>query len=122
MPRPGLEDVSTSSTVQDRASLAPASVTPQSGTDAGFPRERRFIFVQLLFSLTAAEIARAAAELTLHDGKWASLLPAYGHLLLATTVVATSWVGWSVSEASLRLKVGSVFSWPFVVLLTDVRW
>ena len=118
--QPGLGDVSTSSTVQDQASLAPASVTPQSGTDAGFPRERRFIFVQLLFSLTAAEIARAAAELTLHDGEWASLLPAYGHLVLATTVVATSWVGWSVSEASLRLKVGSVFSWPFVVLLTDV--
>jgi hypothetical protein len=74
----------------------------------------------LLFSLTAAEIARALAELTLHDGAWAPLLPAYGHLILATIVVATSWVGWSVSEASLRLRVESVFSWPFFVLLTDV--
>jgi hypothetical protein len=88
--------------------------------DSNFPRELRFIFVQLLFSLTAAEIAREAAELTLHDGGWRDLLPAYVHLLLATAVVSTSWVGWSVSEVSRGLKVDSVFKWPFFVLLTDV--
>ena len=98
----------------------PELMIPPSPSESGFPRERRFIFVQLLFSLTAAEIAREAAELTLQSGRWGELLPAYFHLILATAIVTSSWVGWSVSEASLRLKVKSVFSWPFVVLLLDV--
>lgn len=85
----------------------------------GFPRERRFIFVQLLFSLTAAEIARVASELFQVGANW-SALPAWVHILLATAVVVTSWVGWSVSESSLRVRVNSVFSFPFLVLLIDV--
>src|SRR5947209_7190717 len=97
-----------------------AVLKPKTSDDPGFPRERRFIFVQLLFSLTAAEVARQSAELVLQGRGFREALPAYAHLVLATCVVATSWVGWSVSEASLRLRVNSVFSWPFVILLTDV--
>jgi hypothetical protein len=93
--------------------------TGKGTSEAGFPRERRFIFVQLLFSLTAAEIARQSAELTLQGRDFWEALPAYAHLFLATAVVTTSWVGWSVSEASLRLTVKNVFSWPFVILLFD---
>lgn len=94
----------------------------QNATDSGFPRERRFIFVQLLFSLTAAEIARQTGELYLHGPGWREALPAYAHLALATAVVITSWVGWSASPASSRrrLRVDSVFGWPMLVLLTDV--
>jgi hypothetical protein len=85
-----------------------------------FPRERRFIFVQLLFSLTAAEIGREVADLVLRGPPFGEALAAYAHLFLATAVVITSWVGWTVSAASLRLKVNLVFSWEFVVLLIDV--
>jgi hypothetical protein len=103
------------------ASGQPAQPNPQvQQPDPGFPRDRRFIFVQLLFSLTAAEIARQSAELTLQGRPWSEALPAYTHLLLATAVVVTSWVGWSASKASLRLTVTSVFGWPFLILLTDV--
>jgi hypothetical protein len=84
-----------------------------------FPRELRFIFVQLLFSLTAAETARQFSELVLQGRAWDGV-PAYAHLLLASMVVVTSWVGWTMSEASRRLSVDKVFSWAFLVLLVDV--
>jgi hypothetical protein len=43
-------------------------------------------------------------------GHVAHFLPAYSHLLLATTVVAASWVGWSVSLApGARQDVCGVF-------------
>lgn len=102
--------------------MSVGSTPPAKGaaSETGFPRERRFIFVQLLFSLTAAEIARQTAELVLQHRPFCLALPAYAHLFLATAVVATSWVGWSVSEASRRVKVDFVFDWPFVILLTDV--
>jgi hypothetical protein len=106
----------------DPPNVAPGAVLPQPPPqpESGFPRERRFIFVQLLFSLTAAEIARQSAELFLQDRPIKEAYPAYAHLILATGVVTTSWVGWSVSEASKRLRVDKVFSWPFLILLVDV--
>jgi len=67
--------------------LQPAGDVPD------YPRERRFIFVQLLFSLTAAEIARQIADLVLRGRSPWDDLPAYAHLALATAIVATSWVG-----------------------------
>lgn len=99
---------------------APAPARPEAAGEAGFPRDRRFIFVQLLFSLAAAEISRQGAELVLQGRGVLEASPAYAHLLLALIVVASSWVGWSISAASLRLKVSSVFSLPFVALLFDV--
>jgi hypothetical protein len=101
----------------------PLQAQPQPAVDVpDYPRERRFIFVQLLFSLTAAEIARQIADFVLYDRSVWDDLPAYAHLALATAIVATSWVGWSASTASLRpgLRVVRVFGWPFVVLLIDV--
>jgi hypothetical protein len=85
-------------------------------------KELRLIFVQLLFSLTAAEIARQTADLVLRNRNVSDDLPAYVHLVLATVVVATSWVGWSTSTASLRgrLRVDKIFTGAFVVLLLDV--
>lgn len=94
--------------------------SPESDAREGFPRERRFIFVQLLFSLTAAQIAKEIAELILRGYGFREALPAYTHLVLASAVVVTSWVGWSASIAGRRLKVDHVFSWPFLILLTDV--
>jgi hypothetical protein len=81
----------------------------------------RFGFVEMLFALTAAEIAIQASDLVKYLGIDTAVLPAYTHLLVATTLVTTSWVGWLKSKApGNRLDVEAVFSWPFVVLLLDV--
>ena len=81
----------------------------------------RFGFVEMLFALTAAEIAIQASDLVKYLGFDIAVLPAYSHLLFATTLVSTSWVGWLKSKApGNRLDVETVFSWPFVVLLLDV--
>ena len=96
------------------------ALPPAAPDDDSFPRSRRFIFVQLLFSLTAAEIARQSAEIFLQSRGFWEPLPIYAHLFLATAVVTTSWLGWSHSEASLKIRMRSAFSWPFLVLLVDV--
>ncbi len=81
----------------------------------------RFGFVEMLFALTAAEIAIQASDLVKYLGTDLGVLPAYTHLLVATTLVTTSWVGWLKSKApGNRLDVEAVFSWPFAVLLLDV--
>jgi hypothetical protein len=84
-----------------------------------FPRELRFVFVQMLFALTMGEIARQVAALVSQAGIYEATV-SYTHLILATFLVATSWVGWTRSEASKKLRVEDVFSWPFIVLLLDV--
>jgi hypothetical protein len=102
-----------------QAAPPPAAQPQTTAPPADFPRELRFIFVQLLFSLTAAETARQFAELVLQGRTWDGS-SAYAHLVLAGAVVITSWVGWTKSEAGRRLRVDSVFSLPFLVLLADV--
>ncbi|SRR6266478_2077513 len=80
----------------------------------------RHEFVGMMFAITIGEVGLQAAALV-QAGHVAHFLPAYGHLLLATTVVAASWVGWSVSSApGARLDVRGVFQWEFIVLLLDV--
>ncbi len=80
----------------------------------------RHEFVGMMFAITIGEVGLQAAALV-QVGHWAHFLPAYGHLFLATVVVATSWVGWSVSAApGAREDVHGVFQWEFLVLLLDV--
>lgn len=85
-----------------------------------FPRGLRFVFVQMLFALTMGELAREAAALV----ELASIRAApasYSHLALAFILITASWVGWSSSKApGNQLKVVSIFSWSFVVLMLDV--
>jgi hypothetical protein len=81
----------------------------------------RFGFVELLFALTAAEIAVQFADLVSKVEAVAVGLPAYAHLTLAFILVATSWVGWSRSIApGAKRDVQAVFSADFIVLLIDV--
>jgi hypothetical protein len=81
----------------------------------------RFAFVEMLFALTMAEIGVQTADLVTRGPGIQNALPAYAHLLLALTLVATSWVGWTWSLAPGNVRdVRYVFSWEFVVLLLDV--
>jgi hypothetical protein len=84
----------------------------------------RDTFVQLLFSLTTAEIARELADIV-HRWKpgadFEPLVAAIFHLFVASALVTTSWVGWKLSTAPGKVKdVTAIFSIPFIVLLTDV--
>ena len=80
----------------------------------------RHEFVGMMFAITIGEVGLQVAALV-QSGHPAHFLPAYAHLLLATVVVATSWVGWSLSVApGARQDVRGIFQWEFVVLLLDV--
>lgn len=80
----------------------------------------RHEFVGMMFAITIGEVGLQVAALV-QAGHVAHFLPAYAHLILATTVVAASWVGWSVSLApGARQDVRGVFQWEFIVLLLDV--
>ena len=89
-------------------------------------KELRFIFVQMLFALAVAEIARKTYPLLaiwlLNGAAFAGVLPGLAHLFLALIVVASSWVGWANSRASAeqRWSVERTLSRGFVILLVDV--
>jgi len=80
----------------------------------------RHEFVGMMFAVAVGAVGLQAAGLV-RSGPWMGNLPAYSHLLLATIVIATSWVGWSRSVApGARKDVKGIFEWEFVVLLLDV--
>jgi hypothetical protein len=80
----------------------------------------RHEFVGMMFALTIGEVGLQAAALV-KTGHFVHYLPAYSHLLVATVMIATSWVGWSLSRApGARLDVTGIFQWEFVILLLDV--
>jgi len=80
-------------------------------------------FVEMLFALAIGQVAIDVGSLVILQMQdsidLGTSLPAYCHLLLATIVIATSWVGWRNSEVS-GSRIGSVFCWDFVELLVDV--
>jgi hypothetical protein len=88
--------------------------------------ELRFEFVGMMFAVAAGEIGMKCAVIVQHaapqgQNKIIYCLPAICHLLIATLLVATSWVGWSRSRVSLGIRdVHTIFSGPFAVLLIDV--
>jgi hypothetical protein len=78
-------------------------------------------FVAMLFALAIAEVAVQVANVVTQGSLEARFLPAYTHLILATAIVATSWVGWSTSNApGAKRALDRVFSYAFVVLSVDV--
>jgi hypothetical protein len=80
----------------------------------------RHEFVGMMFALAIGEVGVQTAALV-QGHHWVHFLPAYSHLLLATIVIATSWVGWTLSPApGARQDVGGIFQREFLVLLVDV--
>lgn len=80
----------------------------------------RHEFVGMMFAVTIGEVGLQVAALV-QAHRVAHFLPAYSHLCLASIVIATSWVGWSLSQVpGARQDVKGVFTWQFVTLLLDV--
>jgi len=79
----------------------------------------RHEFVGMMFAVAIGEVGLQTATLV-RAHNWIHFLPAYSHLFLATVIIATSWVGWSLSHSRGGQKdVQSVFESEFVVLLLD---
>jgi hypothetical protein len=80
----------------------------------------RHEFVGMMFAVAIGEVGVQTAILV-QAHNWMHFLPAYFHLFLATVVIATSWVGWTLSSSpGARTDVNNVFEWEFLVLLLDV--
>ncbi len=111
----------------DTPNHLPATTTPESGlshspattTLESGPRYRHE-FVGMMFAVAIGEVGiRMAVLVSAHN--WVHFLPAYSHLLLATVVIAASWVGWSRSPSpGARKDVQGVLEWEFAILLVDV--
>lgn len=83
--------------------------------------EIRFVFVEMLFALTIAEVATQVATLVEEGVGLSEAASSYTHLLLATVLVAASYIGWKNSVAKgNRSPVEEVFRLGFVVLLLDL--
>jgi hypothetical protein len=82
-------------------------------------RRLRWEFVGMLFALTVAKIAENAAPLLVTT--WKIDPVQVTRVLLVGFVVASSWIGWSVSKAKgAQQPVDRVFSLRFAILIIDV--
>lgn len=83
--------------------------------------EIRFVFVEMLFALTIAEVATQVATMVSDGVGIRAGSSSYAHLLLATMLVAASWIGWKNSVAKgNQVPVSNVFDLGFLVLVLDV--
>jgi hypothetical protein len=96
---------------------------------ADFQKDLRWMLIQMLFSLVIAAIAQQSARLIAQKRRWIDAYPIVAHLALVTSVVTTSWIGWTKaisfemrSEHHLQSIFDDtfVFSVPFVLLLIDI--
>lgn len=78
----------------------------------------RHEFIGMMFAVAIGEVGLQVAELV-RAGVYN--VSACTHIVLATLVIATSWVGWTLSVApGARKDVEKIFQWEFLVLLLDV--
>ncbi|MDX1945719.1 MAG: hypothetical protein SFU86_10010 [Pirellulaceae bacterium] len=84
--------------------------------------ELHFGFIEMLFALAAAEVAIKAGQFVDDVTQWdASYFAVASHLVLATVVIAASWVGWGSSKFARKdSELGTIFSLDFLKLLMDV--
>jgi len=82
--------------------------------------ELRHEFVGMMFAVAIGEVGLQTAALV-KAPDWVHFLPAYSHLFLATVVIASSWVGWTLSQSrGGQRDVDSIFQREFIELLLDV--
>ncbi len=81
----------------------------------------RFEFVGMLFALAIGQVAIECGDIVMKDCLRWEYRHVYSHLLLATVIIATSWVGWQTSHSYANTKlIRSSFSQQFVVLMIDI--
>jgi len=100
----------------------PASVAMSGGSEPTESEPKlRHEFVGMMFAVAIGEVGLQVAALVKQSNSLHERFASYIHLLLATTIIATSWVGWTRSVAPRAKKdVTGIFQIPFLVLLVDV--
>jgi hypothetical protein len=89
-------------------------------TDPQTRPELRFEFVGMMFAVVVGEIGIQAADLATAESLLETV-PAIAHLVLASVLVAASWIGWSCTRSPGGVRdVQQVLSLPFLVLVIDV--
>ncbi len=80
----------------------------------------RHEFVGMMFAVAIGEVGVQTAALA-HYEHYIGFLPVYLHLLLATIIIASSWVGWTLTPTREAQKdLTGVLRKQFFVLLLDV--
>jgi hypothetical protein len=104
------------------------NIIPIAMAEISFDKDLRWLLVGMLFALVIGEIASQTGRLVtavkiskpFKMNKAGDFWAIVAHLILVTTVVTTSWVGWSMSLKSDAQHLQWIFSWPFVLLLIDL--
>jgi len=81
----------------------------------------RVQFIGMLFALAVGQLAIEVGDFLLEDHNVFVHLYALTHLLLALTVISSSWIGWQKSKAKGNyLELKKIWSPAYLILLTDV--
>ncbi len=82
--------------------------------------ELRHEFIAMVFAVAVGEVGIELASL-FKLRNFVHFLPGYAHLVLATFLIAASFVGWSKSPSpGAQRNVRKVLEWEFVLLLLDM--
>src|SRR5262245_39101963 len=91
--------------------------------DLDFERDLRWLLGSFLFAVVIAEIALQSAKLAARGRISKEFWPVILHLILATVVVTTSWLGWTLAvgrEQHPAHHLKNPFSLPYCLLLIDI--
>lgn len=81
----------------------------------------RFEFVGMLFALAIGQVAVEFVGIYKSHLSFWEWYYSLSHLVLATFVIAMSWIGWQSSKSiGNTVTITSIFSLPFIVLLIDI--
>jgi hypothetical protein len=81
----------------------------------------RVEFVEMLFALAIAQVAIEFSEAIFHKISFNENPHVYSHLFLGSLIITMSWIGWQNSRSKGNtLGIESIFSTPFLILLTDI--
>lgn len=81
----------------------------------------RIEFVGMLFALAIGQVAIEFIKVIESSSPWSLGYYSISHLVLSTSIICLSWVGWQSSKSlGNLLNIHSLFSVPFLILLLDV--
>jgi hypothetical protein len=88
-----------------------------------FEKDLRWLLGSFLFAVVIAEVLLQSAKLYDRRHLRKGFSPFIIHLIVATLLVTTSWVGWTSAiskEQAPAHHLTSVFSWAYLLLLVDI--
>ncbi len=81
----------------------------------------RFDFVGMVFAVTIGQVGIEVGNFFAQDVSINNYPHVITQLLLATYIIASSWVGWQKSTSQGNLEsLNSLFGKPFLILITDM--